>query len=64
LTLSRSTIEVGIAALIAIVILVIQPGVAVGGVLALVLLAVLGATLLPRWRSHRRAAPRNRPRRR
>ena len=60
MTLSRPMIEVGIAVAIAIVVLVLQPGVAVGGVVALVVLAVCGVTSLLRRRRSARARPRAR----
>lgn len=61
MTLSRPMIEVGIAVAIAIVVFVVQPGVAVGGIVALVVLAVCGVTLLLRRRRLARARPRGRP---
>lgn len=65
MTLSRPAIEVGIAVAIAIVVLIVQPGVAVGGILALIVLAVCGAALLlQRRRPARAVSQRRRPTRR
>ena len=62
MTVSRPAAEVGIAIAIVIVVLIVQPGVAVGGVVAFVVLAVCAASLLPRRR--RPSRPRSRSRRR
>ncbi len=62
MTVSRPAAEVGISIAIVIVVLIVQPGVAVGGMVALVVLAICAASLLPR--SRRRGRPRSRAKRR
>jgi len=57
--LSRPVIEVAIAVVIAIIVLLFQPGVAVGGILALILLAVVGVSVTVE-RRRRLRAPRRR----
>jgi hypothetical protein len=58
--------DVAIAAVVAIVVLVITPGLAIAGVLALLVLAVLGVSwLVSRWRQRARrydSRHRSRPR--
>ena len=63
MTRNPVVIDVVAAALIAAVVLILEPGVGVGVVLALVLLAICGITLLFDRRRGRRA-PGVRPRRR
>ncbi|MGO9884262.1 MAG: hypothetical protein ACLPV4_14745 [Solirubrobacteraceae bacterium] len=58
MTGSRWAIEIGIAVALVIAVLVIEPGVAFGGVIALVLLAACAASPL----LHRRRLARPRPR--
>ena len=58
MSLDRTAIEIGAAVVIAIVLFALQPGVAVGGLIALVLLLVVGASLLPRLRQRRRLSTR------